>query len=152
MSVQTRDFATWKLSEQIPLQRHPSVNLRALLGDKPTLIESGLRLIDPLTRKDGRQPSYFDMVDLLARDEQGNLVIVMLKQGRASVRLFGQLTHCIARIRREFSVQGQTVRGIIVASEISKELIETAEIVPEIRLVQYAYDVVFSEPAQFRRH
>jgi hypothetical protein len=60
-------------------------------------------------------------IDILARDNAGCAVVLELKVSRGYDRVIGQLLRYMGWVRRNLE-EGEPVRGIIVASEISDDL------------------------------
>jgi len=78
-------------------------------------------------------------VDILAVDEQDNLVVVEIKAGRARDSALGQILGYIGCL----SVGNKTVRGILVASEFDDRVIFASRALANIRLVKYSLSFSF---------
>jgi len=71
----------------------------------------------------GRQyPTLIGPIDLLARDRQKRYMVIELKKGKASDRVFGQLQRYRGYIKKELVPKNRDVRGAIVAQEIDNKL------------------------------
>lgn len=77
-------------------------------------LEKGLTLV----RR--QYPTLVGPIDILAKDKDGNYVVVELKKGRSSDRVFGQITRYIGWIKENLS---PNVKGIIVGSPIEDKLV-----------------------------
>jgi len=116
-------------------------HLRDYLKENLHRIEQGLRLYT-----DEEDPTItgveFDAggkrIDILALDSQGSYVIIELKVSKGHEKVIGQLLRYKAWIRKNLA-EGQEVRGIIIAKDISEDLKLAASEVPGIDL--YAYDL-----------
>jgi RecB family endonuclease NucS len=76
-------------------------------------------------------------IDILAVDAKGTLVVVELKVSRGYDRVVGQLMRYMAWIRDNQAEPGQQVRGIIVAREISKDLLLACSLLSGVALFEY---------------
>jgi endonuclease len=77
-------------------------------------------------------------IDILAVDSNGAFVVIELKVSRGYEKVIGQLQRYMAWIERELADQ-QTVRGIIVANEITEDLIlATSLIADRVKLFEYS--------------
>lgn len=72
-------------------------------------------------------------VDLLARDNQGDLVAIELKAGKANDSAIGQLLGYLGCL----SSPNSRVRGILIASGFDSRVVFAAKALPHIRLVRY---------------
>jgi hypothetical protein len=82
-------------------------------------------------------------LDLLARDEQGQLVVIELKVGKADDRVVGQILRYMGWVKRELA-RGAPVRGIIVASEFNDRIRYAVEAIPGIELKRYEINFTFT--------
>ena len=85
----------------------------------PELIEPGLTWYDP--SRPNQYPTEVGRIDLLARDEHDNLVVVELKKDRATSEVVGQIQKYLVWSEKILS-PGRTVRGIILARSAEKDL------------------------------
>ncbi len=97
-------------------------DLRDYLAKNLTLIERGLRLYEEEGITGLEFPAGGRYIDVLAIDAHGGLVVIELKVSRGYDRVIGQLLRYVGWIRQNLAEQGQTVRGIIVAREITDDL------------------------------
>lgn len=116
-------------------------HLRDYLKDNLHKIEQGLRLYT-----DEEDPSItgveFDAggkrIDILALDSHGDYVIIELKVSKGHEKVIGQLLRYKAWIRKNLA-EDQKVRGIIIAKDISEDLLLAASEAFDIDI--YTYDL-----------
>jgi len=75
-------------------------------------------------------------IDLLAKDNQDNTVVIELKAGKASDSALGQLLGYIGCLS-EKPEKYKNIRGILVASEFDKRVIYAVKNLPNIKLIRY---------------
>ena len=85
-------------------------HMQRALAANPEIIEVGLDVLDV------ELPVGVGGVDLYARDQQGRLVVVELKRGRASHEAVHQLDRYVTHVRNSV---GGDVRGILAAPELT---------------------------------
>jgi hypothetical protein len=100
-------------------------DLRNYLAKNLSLIEPGLALyVDEATGVSGIEfPVGGRFIDILAVSERGDFVVLELKVSRGYDRVVGQLMRYMAWVRKNKAKAGQRVRGVIVAREISEDLL-----------------------------
>lgn len=76
-------------------------------------------------------------IDILAVSPDGDLVVIELKVSRGYDRVVGQLMRYIAWIKKNLAESDQRVRGVIVAREISEDLLLACSMVPDVKLFEY---------------
>lgn len=90
--------------------------------------------------EDGRDGIEFQTdvgpMDLLARDEKGNFVVIELKLGRSPDATLGQILRYMGWVEKHLA-KGKEVRGIIVGGEIPKKLRYAVTQVPQVTLMEY---------------
>ncbi|MDL2121723.1 MAG: endonuclease NucS [Deltaproteobacteria bacterium] len=74
-------------------------------------------------------------------ENYNNYVVVELKVSRGYDRVVGQLLRYMAWIRKNQADNGQVVRGIIIAREISEDLLLACSEIPNIDLYEYQLSV-----------
>ena len=112
-------------------------DLQAVLRDNIEQLEQGLVIVDggaEETTKAGRP-------DILARDDDGNLVIIELKAGRAPSGSVEQVLSYMTAVKEE---NGKSVRGLIIAGAFSDRIIFAARAIPNLNLVTYSFQFSFS--------
>lgn len=100
-------------------------------------LEPGLKLYDDegLTGIEFNAGGRF--IDILAIDKNGGLVVVELKVSRGYDRVIGQLLRYMGWIEANLC-PGKQVRGMIVASEITQDLVlATSHIAERVKLFEY---------------
>ncbi len=102
------------------------------------LLEPGLKLYED---EDGEFtgvefPAGQRYIDILAVGTDGAYVVIETKVSRAYDRVVGQILRYMGWIKENLASE-TSVRGIIVASEISEDLILATSSVGNIRLVEY---------------
>lgn len=76
-------------------------------------------------------------IDILAVDAKGALVVIELKVSRGYDRVVGQLMRYMAWIRKHQAEMEQQVRGVIIAREISEDLLLACSLLPGGQLFEY---------------
>ena len=102
--------------------------------DLEDYLEKNLDLIETGLKKEGmgRQHStVVGIIDLFARAKNGDLVVIELKKGRASDKVFGQLCRYVGCITKHYADPKQTVRGYIIGSDIDEKLEYAASVLGE---------------------
>jgi RecB family endonuclease NucS len=77
----------------------------------------------------------------LAIDKSSNYVVIELKVSKGYDRVVGQLLRYMAWIEKNQIEKGQKVRGIIIAKEISEDLILACSKTIDIELFEYELSV-----------
>ncbi|MCY4419828.1 MAG: endonuclease NucS [Gammaproteobacteria bacterium] len=113
-------------------------DLQNYLAQNLGLLEPGLKLYED---EDGvftgiEFPAGQRRIDILAVGTDGAYVVIETKVSRAYDRVVGQILRYMSWIKGNLAGEA-SVRGIIVASEISEDLILATAFVENIRLVEY---------------
>ena len=116
-------------------------DLRSYLARNLHLIEPGLRLYEDEGVTGLEFPAGGRFVDILAVDRKGNYVVVELKVSRGYDRVVGQLLRYIAWIEQHHADPGQTVRGVIVAKEMTDDLCLACSRIDGVSLFEYELSV-----------
>jgi hypothetical protein len=116
-------------------------DLQNFLAGNLHLIEPGLRLYEEEGITGIEFPVGGRFIDILAVDSQENYVVVELKVSRGYDRVVGQLLRYMAWINKHQVDEGQRVRGIIVAREISEDLLLACSQIPNVALYEYELSV-----------
>jgi hypothetical protein len=111
-------------------------DLRNYLSKNLGSLERGLTLFDEEGFSGVEFPAGGRFIDILAVDAQGQYVVIELKVSRGYERVMGQLLRYMAWVKHNLA-NGKKVRGIIVASEITEDLVLAASLVPDITLHRY---------------
>jgi Endonuclease NucS len=109
-------------------------------------LEKGLKLY----RENGTVGQQFQakgagIIDLLATDTNGGLVIIELKAGEADRQVCGQIQAYMGWVRKNLP-GSRKVRGIIVANDFTERLTLAVGVVPDLVLKKYAVTFKFSDP------
>jgi RecB family endonuclease NucS len=107
--------------------------LRTLLAEQPELLEPGLSVYtsDKGTPQGAGYTSGVGEIDLLARDGQGALVVVMIGGGEAGAELVSAVLQRIGWVSKHLSGKSQRVRGIVLLDEVREEIGYTAAAVAD---------------------
>ena len=124
------DFGSRKFAFERDLQNYLVQNLG--------LLESGLKLYED---EDGEFtgfefPAGQRRIDILAVGGDGAYVVIETKVSRAYDRVVGQILRYMGWIKENLAGEAP-VRGIVVASKISEDLILATSSIENIRLVEY---------------
>ena len=134
------DFAGKVIGEDDPGSRKFAFerDLQNYLVQNLGLLEPGLKLYED---EDGEFtgiefPAGQRYIDILAVGADGAYVVIETKVSRAYDRVVGQILRYIGWVRENLAGEA-SVRGVIVASEISEDLILATSSVEDIQLVEY---------------
>jgi hypothetical protein len=116
-------------------------DLRDFLAKNLQVLETGLRLYQDEGITGVEFPAGSRFIDILAVDSQNNLVVIELKVSRGYDRVVGQLLRYIAWVAKHQAEPGQNVRGIIVAREISEDLLLACSAILNVQLYEYQLSV-----------
>lgn len=116
-------------------------DLQNFLSKNLYQIEPGLKLYEEEDITGIAFPVGNRYIDILALDNDNNYVVVELKVSRGYDRVVGQLLRYMAWIRKNQADKGQVVRGIIIAREISEDLLLACSEIPNIDLYEYQLSV-----------
>lgn len=111
-------------------------DLKNYLAKNLHLLEKGLRLYEEDGFSGVEFPAGGRFIDILALDKDDNFVIIELKVSRGYDRVIGQILRYMSWIERNLS-EGKSVRGIIVASNISEDLILATSRIQDVKLFEY---------------
>lgn len=75
-------------------------------------------------------------IDILAVDKDGNFTVIELKVSRGYDRVIGQLLRYMGWVEQNLG-SGRVVRGIIVANEITPDLVLATRRLPAVNLFEY---------------
>ena len=116
-------------------------DLQHFLSKNLSLIETGLRLYEEEGITGVEFPVGGRRIDILALDEDNDYVVIELKVSRGYDRVVGQLLRYMAWIKRNQADDGQNVRGIIVARQISEDLLLACSELDSVGLYEYQLSV-----------
>ena len=120
-------------------------DLKNYLSKNLSIIERGLSLY----REEGINGIEFPVggryIDILAVDANNDLVVIELKVSRGYDRVIGQLMRYMSWIASHQAEPEQKVRGIIVAREISRDLVMACSLLANVHLFEYALSLTVSQ-------
>jgi hypothetical protein len=116
-------------------------DLRNFLSKNLHVLEVGLKLFEDEGITGVEFPAGGRFIDILAVDKSGSYVVIELKVSRGYDRTVGQVLRYMGWVERHQADPGQKVRGIIVAKEMSEDLLLAVARVPDIELYEYQLSV-----------
>ncbi len=116
-------------------------DLQNFLSKNPSLIEPDLHLYEEEGITGLEFPVGNRRIDILALDRENGYVVIELKVSRGYDRVIGQLLRYIAWIQHHHAEPGQNVRGIIIAREISEDLLLACSQLDNVDLYEYQLSV-----------
>ncbi len=108
-------------------------------------LEPGLKLYTEDGLKGREVSTEAGKIDILAKDNRKNLIVIELKANRASYSVLGQILSYMAAIKKEIGVAN--VRGIIVAEDFDTKLSMAVTEVPSVSLIKYKVKFDFEKYA-----
>lgn len=112
-------------------------DLRNYLAKNLSVIELELNLYEDEDVRGIEFPVGGRFIDILAVDSSDNFVVIELKVSRGYDRVVGQLMRYMAWIQQNLADEGQIVRGIIAAREISNDLLLACSLLSNVQLFEY---------------
>jgi len=112
-------------------------DLQNFLAKNLSLIEPGLSLYLEEEISGIEFPVGNRFIDFLAIDNNKNYVVIELKVSRGYDRVVGQILRYMAWIRKHHAEEGRKVRGIIIAREISDDLLLACSEMNNVELYEY---------------
>ena len=112
-------------------------DLQNYLAKSLHLLEPGLRPYEDEGIIGIEFPAGGRFIDILAVDSQSNLVVIELKVSRGYDRTVGQLLRYMGWIAENLAEPSQSVRGMIVAREVSEDLLLACRGLPNVELFSY---------------
>jgi Endonuclease NucS len=134
-------------SEAVETALRLEIDLETFLAGNLGQLEKGLKLYEE-NGLGGQQLNAkpAGIIDLLATDANGDLVIIELKAGEADRQVCGQITAYMGWVKKNLA-GARKVRGIIVANEFTDRLALAAGIVPDLSLKTYSMSFRFGDPS-----
>lgn len=120
-------------------------DLRNFLAKNLAIIEPGLRLYEEEGITGIEFPAGGRFIDILGVDKENRYVVIELKVSRGYDRVVGQLLRYVNWIRKNQAEAGQGVRGVIVAREISEDLLLACSDLPDVQLFEYELSLSLKE-------
>ena len=112
-------------------------DLQNFLAKNLYVIETGLTLYEQEEINGIEYPAGGRFIDILAIDKSNNFVVIELKVARGYDRTIGQILRYIAWIKKELADPKQSVRGVIVAGNISTDLKLASSSLDNVELFEY---------------
>ncbi|HWY48895.1 MAG TPA: endonuclease NucS domain-containing protein [Bryobacteraceae bacterium] len=116
-------------------------DLRNFLSKNLHLVQPSLRLYEEEGITGVEFPAGGRFIDILAVDPNGGYVVIELKVSRGYDRTVGQLRRYMGWIKMHHAEPAQAVRGIIVAREISEDLVLACSGLSDVALFEYEMSV-----------
>jgi hypothetical protein len=116
-------------------------DLQNFLSKNLSLIEPGLSLYMEEDINGIEFPVGNRFIDILAIDSGNNYVVIELKVSRGYDRVVGQILRYMAWIRKNHAEGSQKVRGIIIAREITDDLLLACSEANNIELFEYKLSI-----------
>lgn len=110
-------------------------HLRDFLARDLEHIEAGLKLYQTGERNGIEFPVEGGRIDILAVDKEGKFVVIELKLSQGRNKVLGQLLYYMGWV--DANLSSVPCRGIVIASEISKELSTAVSRAPGVSLCRY---------------
>jgi hypothetical protein len=88
-------------------------------------------------------PTSEGFIDLLAKDADGNFVVIELKKGRSNQQVVGQILSYVGWVKNNLAEKDKRVRGVIVAADGNPALLDAVSTVRDFISVKY-YRVKFN--------
>ena len=120
-------------------------DLQNFLGKNLSLIEPGLSLYLEEEITGIEFPVGNRFIDILAIDRNNNYVVIELKVSRGYDRVVGQILRYMAWIRKNHAEENQKVRGIIIAREISDDLLLACSETNNVELYEYNLSITLNK-------
>ena len=126
-------------------------DLQNFLAKNLNIIESELTLYTDEGINGLEFPVGSRSIDILAVDKEKNYVVIELKVSRGYDRVVGQLLRYIAWIRQNHADENQKVRGIIIAREITEDLLLACSETTNIELFEYRLSVALRKVDKYKQ-
>lgn len=120
-------------------------DLQNFLAKNLSLIEPGLSLYLEEEISGIEFPVGNRFIDILAIDSNKNYVVIELKVSRGYDRVVGQILRYMAWIRKNHAEGSQKVRGIIIAREISADLLLACSEINNVELCEYNLSITLNK-------
>jgi hypothetical protein len=124
-------------------------DLRDYLANNLHSIENGLKLYVSDSGDSGVEyiiPETRRRIDILAVDKNNNYVVVELKVSRGYEKTIGQALYYQSMVKNVFGVDN--VRIILIAREITEELIMATKYLPGVELFEYQLSITLNRIEQ----
>ena len=118
---------------QFSLERDLQKALRANIHQ----LEPGLTIADNGQERQIKR----GRIDILARDSNGQYVVIELKAGKAQSKAISQISAYMGAIMQE--ADEKSVRGILLASDFDESVILASKVIPNLTLKKYGFQFTF---------
>lgn len=86
------------------------------------------------------------VIDILAKDEEGNFVVIELKVGKGSDVVTGQIARYMGWVKKNLADKNNTtVKGIIISNDIDDRLKYATSWIPDITIFKYSINFEIEE-------
>jgi hypothetical protein len=116
-------------------------DLRDFLARNLAIVRRDLRLYSDEGITGVEFPAGGRFIDILAVTPENNYVVIELKVSRGHDRVVGQLLRYLGWISKNLAEPKQTVTGIIVARDITEDLLLACTQTPNVELFEYQLSV-----------
>lgn len=116
-------------------------DLRDYLARNLHIIEPSLKLYSDEGITGVEFPVGGRFIDILAIDESGGYVVIELKISKGYDRAVGQLLRYMGWIKKNQAEPNQSVRGVIIAKQISTDLVLACSELSAVSLFEYSLSV-----------
>ena len=116
-------------------------DLRDYLARNLHIIEPSLKLYSDEGITGVEFPVGGRFIDILATDESGGYVVIELKVSKGYDRAVGQLLRYMGWIKKNQAEPNQSVRGVIIAKQISTDLVLACSELSAVSLFEYSLSV-----------
>lgn len=116
-------------------------DLRDYLARNLHIIEPYLKLYSDEGITGVEFPVGGRFIDILAIDESGGYVVIELKVSKGYDRVVGQLLRYMGWIKKNQAEPNQSVRGVIIAKQISTDLVLACSELSAVSLYEYSLSV-----------
>ena len=120
-------------------------DLQNFLAKNLSILEPGLKLYRDEDITGIEYPVDNRRIDILALNEKNDYVVIELKVSRGYDRVVGQILRYMAWIKKYQADEGQKVRGIIIARDISVDLVLACSEINNVELYEYQMSVVLNK-------
>lgn len=115
-------------------------------------LESNLKVLDTLSKVSGEY-GYAGEIDILAKDNESNYVIIELKEGRAPKEIWSQIFSYDYIIWKRFAeIENVGIRSFLICKELEKKTIFAYKFLKNIlenNLKSFKYDLINNEEINF---
>lgn len=122
-------------------------DLQNFLAKNLSLIEPDLTLYMEDDISGIEFPAGSRFIDILATDKDNNYVVIELKVSKGYDKVVGQIMRYMGWIRKYHADEKQQVRGIILAREISDDLLLACSEIKSVDLYEYTLSVSVTQKA-----